>query len=112
MTLYTAVLREFAENGKIKQWGWIDTRDNPANCLTKLHPDGTLDLGPMTNLLRCAAWEPQFPYRWGLQLCDPRKTSYSPMPAPPSDAFTNKEMPATLPATSVDVPNKKVSFAK
>ena len=112
MTLYTAVLREFAENGKIKQWGWIDTRENPANCLTKLQPDGTLDLGPLTSLLRCAAWEPQLPYRWGLQLCDPRKTSFNPMPAPPSDAFKNKELPSTLPVTSDDLPIKKVSFAK
>ena len=111
MTLYTAVLREFADNGKVGHWGWIDTRDNPANCLTKLQPDGTLDLGPLTDLLRCAAWEPRFPYRWGLQLCDPRKTSFDQMPAPPDDAFKNKEVPSTAANKFADQHGKTVSFA-
>ena len=91
MTLYTAVLREFADNGKVEHWGWIDTRDNPANCLTKLQNDGTLDLGPLTGLLKCAAWEPQFPYRWGLQLCDPQKTVFDEIPLPPIAIVKDKE---------------------
>ena len=91
MTLYTAVLREFADNGKVEHWGWIDTRDNPANCLTKIQNDGTLDLGPLTGLLKCAAWEPLFPYRWGLQLCDPQKIVFEEIPSPPAGATKEKE---------------------
>ena len=91
MTLYTAVLREFADNGKVEHWGWIDTRDNPANCLTKLQNDGTLDLGPLTALLQYAAWEPLFPYRWGLQLCDPQKIVFEEIPSPPTGTTKVKE---------------------
>ena len=71
LTLYTSVLREFKSSGQVSQWGWLDTRDNLANCLTKIESNGTLDISPLIKLLRHGAWEPVFPYRWGLQLCDP-----------------------------------------
>ena len=84
MILYTAVLREFKSTGKVEAWGWIDTRDNPANCLTKLETDGSLDIMPLTRMLRAAAWEPTFPYRWGLQFCDPHPATFPDIPLPPA----------------------------
>ena len=83
MVLYTAVLREFKESGRVTAWGWIDTRDNPANCLTKIESDGTLDIAPLTAILQHGAWEPSFPYRWGLTLCDPHKVQFEVIEPPP-----------------------------
>jgi len=77
LTLYTSVLREFKSSGRVSQWGWVDTRDNLANCLTKIEANGTLDIAPLIKLLREGAWEPEFPYRWGLQLCDPNPSSFA-----------------------------------
>ena len=82
MVLYTAVLREFRENGRVSAWGWLDTRDNLANCLTKLESNGTLDIAPLISLMSCAAWEPSLPYRWGLQLCDPPKSNFAKLKPP------------------------------
>jgi hypothetical protein len=55
MTLYVAALRELKETGRVESWGWVDTRDNVSNGLTKLSEDGTLPMSDITNLHRCAA---------------------------------------------------------
>jgi hypothetical protein len=91
LTLYTSVLREFKSSGQVSQWGWIDTRDNLANCLTKIESDGSLDIMPLIKLLRQAAWEPSFPYRWGLQLCDPSPSSFGELVFPEFRSADSKE---------------------
>ena len=93
LTLYTSVLREFKSSGRVSQWGWIDTRDNIANCLTKIESDGTLDIAPLIRLLRHGAWEPAFPYRWGLQLCDPNSWPGSELEFPEFKPTTKEKTP-------------------
>ena len=93
LTLYTSVLREFKSSGRVSQWGWIDTRDNIANCLTKIESDGTLDIAPLIRLLRHGAWEPVFPYRWGLQLCDPNSWTGSELEFPEFKPTTKEKTP-------------------
>ena len=83
MQLYTTVLREFRETERVSAWAWCDTRDNIANGLTKLESDGTLPIKEITQMLQCAAWEPQNPFRWGLQLVESVAQPFPVMPSPP-----------------------------
>jgi hypothetical protein len=83
LTLYMSALRELKDTGRVVMWAWVDTRDNVSNGLTKLSDDGTMPMSDITNLYRCAAWEPLFPYRRGQTLCDPFAVTFKPMRTPP-----------------------------
>ena len=72
LTLYLHALRELHKLGFVEAYVWIDTRDNVSNCLTKLKPDGCLDLTGIKDFYRGGGWEPQQPIRWhSHRLTDP-----------------------------------------
>ena len=73
MVLHLAALREARDTGLVSQWYWIADLDNPSNPLTKLSPDGTLPLEPLTTLLEKAYWNPAGPYRRGSIMMQPIK---------------------------------------
>jgi hypothetical protein len=70
MTLFTEALREHKTTGRIAQFCWCDTRDNVSNVLTKLKPDGLLDVGDKDKdvvilTLSKAQWRPQHLFKIG-----------------------------------------------
>ena len=98
--LFTSYLREQYSDQRIRSWHWIDTRENPANCLTKLEVSGIMDVAPMTRLLLNGAYEPVLPYRHGLQITDPMHLDLVPFAPPPPPT---KEMVEKIPAVSLMV---------
>ena len=78
LTLYLSGLREAREKEWIKAWIWTDTEDCIANVLTKLNKDGTLQLEPLTSLLKLSYWEPKKSYRYNNVLCAPVKIPHKP----------------------------------
>ena len=86
MLIYIAALREYKTIGLVEQWTWVDTRDNVANLGTKLEPPGRLPVENLPTILRCATWEPKFPYRWGNTLVDPTPVEWIPLEQPPKAA--------------------------
>jgi len=90
LTLYLHALRELYQLGFVEAYLWTDTRDNIANALTKLKPDGTLDLGELKQFYQCGGWEPKHPFRWhSSRLTDPCPFPFVPLPLPPP---STKEM--------------------
>ena len=84
LTLYLHALRELYQLGLVEAYLWCDTRDNIANALTKLKPDGTLDLGDLKDFYRGGGWEPKQPFRWhSSRLSDPSHFRFVPLPPPP-----------------------------
>ena len=76
--LFTSYLREVNA-----EWLWIDTRENPANCLTKLEGNGRIDFAPLSELIRTGAFEPRYPFRNASGLRDPSELFRTEFPAPP-----------------------------
>ena len=65
MTLFVEALREYKAEGRIQEYCWCDTRDNIANVLTKLKPDGCLELDGITNTFDTATWKPKHLFKVG-----------------------------------------------
>jgi hypothetical protein len=65
MTLFVEALREYKAEGRIHEFCWCDTRDNIANVLTKLKPDGCLELDGITSTLDTATWKPKHLFKVG-----------------------------------------------
>jgi hypothetical protein len=87
LTLYLHALRELHQLQFIEAYVWVDTRDNFSNALTKLQPDGQLDLTGLKEVYTRSGWEPRYPYRWhSARLSDPEP--YSPIEIPPPPAPT------------------------
>ena len=77
-------LRELHKLGFVEAYCWCDTRDNVANCLTKLKPDGGLDLAGLKDFYRGGGWEPTHPFRWhSARLTDPQTYVVTHLPLPP-----------------------------
>jgi hypothetical protein len=90
LTLYLHALRELYQLGFVEAYLWTDTRDNLANVLTKLKPDGTLDLGEIKDFYLSGSWEPKHPFRWhSSRLTDPCQIPFVSLPLPPP---STKEM--------------------
>ena len=83
MMLYIVGLRELRSIGRVHQWCWVDTRDNPSNSGTKLEKNGTLPSEDLQQVISCGCWEPIRPYRWGSMLIDPTEAIRVPLPVPP-----------------------------
>ena len=84
LTLYLHALRELFQLKFVEAYAWCDTRDNIANSLTKIKPDGTLDLGDLKEFYQCGGWEPKQPFRWhSSRLSDPSPFPLVPLPKPP-----------------------------
>ena len=91
LTLYLHALRELFQLKFVEAYAWCDTRDNIANSLTKIKPDGTLDLGDLKEFYQCGGWEPKQPFRWhSSRLSDPSPFPLVPLPKPPP---STKQMP-------------------
>jgi hypothetical protein len=91
LTLYLSLLRDLKERNFIRANIWVDTKDNVANVLTKLCPDGTLPMTELSDLLRRCFWEPVHPFRWNGMLTEPAKPVHVPI---------NIKMPTKPPPTS------------
>ena len=84
LTLYLHALRELHKLGFVEAYCWCDTRDNVANCLTKLKPDGGLALAGLKDFYRGGGWEPTHPFRWhSARLTDPQTYVVTHLPLPP-----------------------------
>jgi hypothetical protein len=99
-------LRELHKLAFVEAFCWIDTRDNVSNCLTKLKPDGGLDLTDLKDFYLGGGWEPRHPFRWhSNRLTDPQKfdTCYLPLPPPSTKSqedykLDQKELASMLPS--------------
>ena len=65
LTLYIAAIREFRSIGRIQTFVWLDTRDMPANAMTKLGSDGTVETAEIADFLRTFTWTTKHPLKWG-----------------------------------------------
>ena len=74
MSLYISALREDRNNGRIKNWGWIDTRDMLANPLTKLDTAGTIEWADLRKTMMTSRWSPAQPYKIDRTLIYPAGT--------------------------------------
>jgi len=97
LTLYQHALRELYQLGFVRAYVWIDTRCNFSNSLTKLKPDGLLELDGLQQFYRCAGWEPTMPYRWhSNHLTDPETYTLSIIapPPPPTKVMEDQKLKA------------------
>ena len=95
LTLYMHSLRELRTLGHIEAFVWVDTRDNIANALTKLRPDGGMDLTGLDDFYRGAGWEPKHPFGWHsrhLSEAGEYKIRHLPPPPPPTKVMADKRV--------------------
>ena len=95
-TLYLATLKEHNTQGRVKEFAWVDTRDNISNVLTKFGQNGLLELSEVQQLYAHCSWEPTHPYRYGRStLCDAAEVQLTIFAEPPPSTkqMKAKEMP-------------------
>jgi hypothetical protein len=95
LTLYMHSLRELRTLGYIEAFVWVDTRDNIANALTKLRPDGGLDLTGLDDFYKGAGWEPKHPFGWHsrhLSEAGDYTIRHLPPPPPPTKVMADKRV--------------------
>jgi len=64
LTLYLSALRSDKEQGRIRSWLWIDTRDMLANCMTKIESDGQLAWLDLRRTMLSGYWQPSHVWKW------------------------------------------------
>lgn len=63
LTLFVFMLREAKQNGSVRSWIWLDTRNMIANGQTKIEENGTLDMELMNKVMSTNFFEPVHPYK-------------------------------------------------